>query len=140
MAMRRIGTWNLNNQWSDEHNAFLRDQCCDVWLLTELKPRAVMSMRAAGLFCHCTSDFMPRKQHWTAVLSTHQLIKRDDPHSASVAAVVNGITFCSSILPWRGSGRHYSSLWGDKGALKNNLVVCSAARWCSSNAAERLFV
>ena len=27
-----------------------------------------------------------------------------------------------------------------KGALKNNLVVCSAARWCSSNAAERLFV
>jgi hypothetical protein len=30
--------------------------------------------------------------------------------------------------------------WNPKGALKNNLVVCTAARWCSSNAAERLFV
>ena len=41
-------------------------------------------------------------QHWAAVLSVSPLEPKVDPHEASASAVVNGITFCSTIHPWRG--------------------------------------
>jgi hypothetical protein len=48
---------------------------------------------------------MAGKQHWAAVLSLRPFSERlDDPHPASTAVVINGFTFCSTILPWRGSG------------------------------------
>ena len=32
----RIGTWNLDGRWSLAHQAFMQEQMCDVWLLTEV--------------------------------------------------------------------------------------------------------
>jgi len=43
-------------------------------------------------------------QHWAALLSRKPLTPQPDPHPASALAVVDGLNFCASILPWRGSG------------------------------------
>ena len=32
----RIGTWNLDDNWSLAHHVFLQNQMCDVWLLSEV--------------------------------------------------------------------------------------------------------
>jgi len=103
----RIGTWNLNLQWGNKHRDLLqRKQCgeqCDVWLLTEVNPKAVSPQgMIAGYHCHLSSGVMARNQHWAAVLSLQALTPLPDPHPASVAAIVDGITYCSTILPWRG--------------------------------------
>ena len=45
---------------------------------------------------------MGRNQHWAAVLSLLPLERLKDPHEASAAAKINGVTYCSTILPWRG--------------------------------------
>ena len=99
----RIGTWNLNVQWSDKHSALLQREKCDIWLLTEVSPRAVNPKgKIAGFHCHLSSGVMARKQHWAAVLSLLAPSKLlPDPHPASAAAIVNGITYCSTILPWK---------------------------------------
>ena len=45
---------------------------------------------------------MGPKQYWAAVLSDKPFDQKlDDPHPASAAVVVNKITYCSSVLPWR---------------------------------------
>lgn len=101
----RIGTWNVENRlMTDKHRELLLDQNCDVWLLTELN-RKWFDDQENKIFhfnCHLSSGVMGRQQHWAAVLSVLPLEPLVDPHVASAAAVVNGITFCSTILPWRG--------------------------------------
>ena len=47
---------------------------------------------------------MAPRRHWAAVLSRAPLTPLPDPHVASAAAVVDGVTYCSSILPWKDSG------------------------------------
>ena len=47
---------------------------------------------------------MDQKQHWAAILSLEKFIPLDDPHPASAAVTIDGITFCSSILPWSTCG------------------------------------
>jgi hypothetical protein len=37
LLLMRIGTWNLDGRWSDEHAKFLQRQDCNVWLLTEVR-------------------------------------------------------------------------------------------------------
>ena len=54
---------------------------------------------------------MARHQHWSAILSRDPLHALPDPHTASVAACINGLTYCSSILPWAGCGRQPSAPW-----------------------------
>ena len=100
----RIGTWNLDGRWGDKHRDLLQREACDVWLLTEVNPKAANPTRIiAGYNCHLSSEVMDRKQHWAAVLSRHALRRIDDPHPASAAAIINGVTYCSTILPWRGT-------------------------------------
>lgn len=101
----RIGTWNLDNRlMSEEHRALLVDQQCDIWLLTEVNRRWAdeAGTRILHFNCHLSVGVMGRQQHWAAVLSILPMDRLAAPHAASAAAVVNGVTYCSTILPWRG--------------------------------------
>ena len=101
----RIGTWNVENQlMSEEHQELIRRQNCDVWLLTEVHPKWAENEGTTILHFHAqlSKGFMGRNQHWAAVLSVLPLDRLDDPHDASAAAKINGVTYCSTILPWRG--------------------------------------
>lgn len=95
----RIGTWNLAGRWSDEHASRLREQRCDVWLLTEVSRHAELP---PGWHARATEREMARGRHWAAIWSQQPLTEQPDPHPASAAAVIDGVYFCSSILPWRG--------------------------------------
>ncbi len=97
----RIGTWNLDGRWSDAHLQFLTAADCDVWLLTEVSP----GLELPGFHRQLTRALMQRGQHWAGVLSRSPLQALGDPHLASAAAMVDGITYCSSILPWKGLGQ-----------------------------------
>lgn len=91
----RIGTWNLDCRLpTDAHVAILRDQECDIWLLTEVKPRWVASEgRVCELYCHLSTCVMARGQHWAAVLGRKPLLPKRDPHPASAFAVVDHLSF-----------------------------------------------
>jgi hypothetical protein len=106
----RVGTWNLAGRWSPHHLELLLAQECDVWLLTEV--RADVSL--AGFESHLTAAKMAPRRHWAGIYSRTTLQPRPDPHPASAAAFGFGLTWCSSILPWRSCG---TVPWGD-GAAK----------------------
>lgn len=102
-ATLRIGTWNLAGRWSDRHKAALAEADCDVWLLTEVRSDTALD----GYQRHYSADRMAKDRHWAGLLIRHGLELdgwRPDPHPASAAATVEGITYCSSILPWRACG------------------------------------
>lgn len=45
---------------------------------------------------------MGPNQYWAAILSDNPFDQiLDDPHPASAAVIVNKITYCSTVLPWR---------------------------------------
>lgn len=96
----RIGTWNVDDRWSPAHERFLQNADCDVWLLTEVNPRVELG----GYRRHLSVGAMARGQRWAGVYSRLGLEPLPDPHVASAAAIVDGITYCSSILPWRTCG------------------------------------
>ncbi len=97
----RIGTWNLAGRWGDEHLAFLLAMDCDVLLLTEVSER----LSVPGHTLHVGQATMAARRRWAGVLVRgDDLEPLDDPHPASAMASSHGLTFCSSILPWRSSG------------------------------------
>ncbi|NEK57043.1 endonuclease/exonuclease/phosphatase family protein [Geodermatophilus sabuli] len=79
---------------------FLLTADCDVWLLTEVNE----TVELPGYDMHRGKARMAARRSWAAVFSRASLTALPDPHVASAAAVVDGITYCSSILPWRDSG------------------------------------
>jgi hypothetical protein len=81
-------------------------QECDVWLLTEV--RADMSL--PGFESHVTDAKMAPRRHWAGVYSRTTIRPLADPHPASAAAVTLGLSWCSSILPWRSCG---AVPWGE---------------------------
>lgn len=46
----------------------------------------------------------------------------EDPHPASAAARIEGITWCSSILPWRGCGQVHPWIVGSHGERTQHAV------------------
>lgn len=96
----RVGTWNLEGRWTPDHAAFLAAAACDVWMLTEVGEQ----MEVPGQALHLSEESMSRGRRWAGILSSHRLAPEPDPHPASALAVVGGIAFCSSILPWRTCG------------------------------------
>ena len=96
----RIGTWNLAGRWGPLHMALLHAADADIWLLTEVSEKLTLP----GYLSHATRGNMAPRRAWARVLSRRELKPLDDPHPASAAANVDGITYCSSILPWRGCG------------------------------------
>lgn len=103
----KVGTWNLDGHWSDQHESLLISEQCDVWLLTEVHP----SIHVNRFNIHLSAQRMSRGQHYAAILSRSPLTPIPHPHPASVAAVVEDITFCSSILPWAGCAGQPVSPW-----------------------------
>lgn len=107
----RIGTWNVQNRLTTEaHEKFILDQECDVWLLTEINRKWAneAGTKLLNFNAHLSKGVMGPNQHWAAILSVPPLTPLDDPHPASAAADVDGITYCSTILPWKGveAGSH----------------------------------
>lgn len=99
----RLGTWNLEGAWSDKHALLMTDVGCDVWLLTEMS----MKTSLPGFTIHPTRARMAPNRAWAAVAVRAELGAEPwpaDPHPASACAVVGGLTFCSSVLPWRSCG------------------------------------
>lgn len=95
----RIGTWNLEGKWSPRHERRLREQRCDVWLLTEVRHDVAVE----GWQLHHSAGDMAAQRWWAAVLAPTLRCVHPDPHAASVAARVDGLYVCSSVLPWRGA-------------------------------------
>ena len=96
----RIGTWNLDGRWTSEHHGLIQRQDCDVWLLTEVNAGVVLT----GYQGHVTVHEMAPQRRWAGVYSRTGLQALPDPHPAGAMATVDGITFCSPILPWRSCG------------------------------------
>lgn len=102
----RIGTWNLEGKWSADHHALLSAQNCQIWLLTEV-PTAI----AADFHIHHTSQLMQPSKYWAGILSIDKLTPVSDPHPASAAALIAGVAYCSSILPWATCGSEPTQPW-----------------------------
>jgi endonuclease/exonuclease/phosphatase family metal-dependent hydrolase len=98
--MTRIGTWNLAGRWSAAHRDFLLALDCDVLLLTEVRRDVELS----GYGRHLCENDMARGRAWAGVLSRRSLQPLRDPHEASAMVDIDGVAYCSSILPWRGAG------------------------------------
>jgi hypothetical protein len=97
----RIGTWNLEGRWGDDHLAFLLALDCDVLLLTEVSERLVVP----GHALHLGTAVMAARRRWAGILVRgDDLEPLPDPHPASAMAASRGWCFCSSILPWKASG------------------------------------
>lgn len=115
----RIGTWNMAGRWDDRHERLLDEQDCDVWLLTEVHQRAGL----VGYECNRTAGTMMAGRAWAAVLSRSALETTPDPHPASAAARIDGIVYCSSILPWRSCGSDAPWVGADHAARAQHAVA-----------------
>jgi len=96
----RIGTWNLEGKWSNDHLALLVGQECDVWLLTEVPTEASIPDMAA----HRTAHAMGPRKTWAGIFSRVGVITQPDPHPATAMALCDGFRLMSSVLPWRSCG------------------------------------
>jgi hypothetical protein len=115
----RIGTWNLAGRWTPAHEEFLARLSCDVLLLTEVRHDVVL----VGMQQHRTLLEMSAGRHWAAVLSP-ELEPLPDPHGATAAARVGGLTVCSSVLPWR-SAEHAAPWSGNDLDSKTTAAVAA---------------
>lgn len=112
----RIGTWNIAGKWSDDHRGFLEQQECDVWLLTEVHLDTAIS----GMKPYRTIELMQPHKAWSAVFSRIPPSTGTDPHRATACALVGGVRFVSSVLPWRSCG---SSWPGQSLAEKQAMIL-----------------
>ena len=96
----RIGTWNLAGRWDTRHAHLMRQQNCEVWLLTEVSE----SLALEEYTKHLSASSMAPRRRWAAILTRTALLPLPDPHAASALARVGDLHFCSSILPWRSCG------------------------------------
>ncbi|MFC5729481.1 MULTISPECIES: endonuclease/exonuclease/phosphatase family protein [Nocardioides] len=92
----RIGTWNLAGASTPAHKDVLDDMACDVLLLTEVRTDLTLD----GYERHTTSALMGPTKYWSAIYSREPLELLPDPHPASAAARIGGVTMCASVMPW----------------------------------------
>jgi hypothetical protein len=125
----RIGTWNLqNNVRIDDKKKILLAQNCDVWLLTEVCKELLedSGQRLAHFNAHWSSGDIRTGNKYAAVLSVQELEPvEEDIHFASAAAVINGITYCSSVLPWRKAQQCDKNWTGDNNAEMTGNALAS---------------
>lgn len=114
----RIGTWNLAGRWTPAHHEFLAQLDCDVLLLTEVSDR----LELPGYAGHVTTEQMAARRRWAGVFSRSDLVPLPDPHPASALAQVDGVTYCSSILPWKGAERRPPWVDGNHAAKTQHAV------------------
>ena len=107
----RIGTLNLNAQWSDGHTALLHDQAADIWCLTEVPTKAITAGEVAGYPAVGSTGRMSRDQFYAVIAARVGPMAARCPHPATVVADVGGITVASSVLPWATAGRQPAGIW-----------------------------
>ncbi|MGN6605644.1 MAG: endonuclease/exonuclease/phosphatase family protein [Jatrophihabitans sp.] len=95
----RIASWNMEGRWSARHAALIEQLDADVLLLTEVH----RDLDPVSLGFHHSTPMMRPHKWWAAIASPRPMAALPDPHPASVAADVDGVTFVCSILPWRGA-------------------------------------
>lgn len=117
----RIGTWNLEGKWSPDHLAVLVGAECDVWLLTEVR----RDVAVPGLDARSFSVAVEDGKAWAGVLARSG-DALPSPHGASALLRAGTTTFCSSVLPWRGSGG--GDLWPGEGHAERTRHVVDALR------------
>lgn len=110
----RIGTWNMEGRWSDEHRHLLAWQQCDVWLLTEVSEKS----KFPGYVIHPSRESISKGVRWAsiAVADKYEPAIHSDPHPASCMVTWSGVTFISSVLPWNSSGASWR--WPGKGTAE----------------------
>lgn len=59
-------------------------------------------MELKGFERHLTDEALRPRIRWAGIYSRRPLSPLADPHPASATAVIDGATYCSTILPWRG--------------------------------------
>ena len=91
----RIGTWNLEGQWSPDHLALLTRENCDVWLLTEVRTEVVIP----GMQGHRTADLMGPSKSWAGIFSALDATIEPDPHPATAMADIDGFRFMRVTAP-----------------------------------------
>lgn len=116
----RIGTWNLAGRWGPAHLELLVGMDCDVLLLTEVNNR----LELPSYVGHVTDAHMAAQRRWAGVFARSDVEPLPDPHPASAMARVDGITFCSSILPWNGCGQVQPWGEGNLAARTERTVAC----------------
>ena len=118
----RIGTWNLAGRWDTRHAHLMRQQNCEVWLLTEVSE----SLALEEYTKHMSASSMPPRRRWAAILTRTALLPLPDPHAASALARVGDLHFCSSILPWRSCGSRLPWIGSDTPRTRSQLwTSCS---------------
>jgi hypothetical protein len=95
----RIATWNLNVKMRPGALDLFDKLDADVLLLTE----APADLDLDGYVRTPPGPQMLRGQGWATILSRRPIQQVKRPHGASVAAVIDGITYVSSLLPWGSS-------------------------------------
>jgi len=96
----RIGTWNLAGLWDHRRRALIESLDVDVWLFTEISEHTDLP----GFHSVWAEGEMAAKRRWAAVFACEQLRALPQPHPATAAADLAGLTLWSSILPWRTCG------------------------------------
>ena len=95
-----VGTWNMEGRSAAAQSRLLLQQSCDLWLLTEVP----VNWSLPGFQLAPSTALMGPRKHWAAIASREPATQVADPHPASAAVKVGGVTYVSSILPWRGCG------------------------------------
>ena len=98
----RIGTWNLGGRRGPRHEQLLRDQDCDVWLLSEVSDR----LRLDGYALHLGDAEAAAGRRWAGVATREGGEVLPDPHPCSAAVRRGGTTYVSSCLPRRREDGH----------------------------------
>lgn len=95
----RIATWNLNLKMRKGALDLFGSLDADVLLLTEAPP----DLDLAGYQRTPPGPLMLRGQEWATILSRRPIQWVERPHGASVAALIDGVTYVSTVLPWGSS-------------------------------------
>lgn len=114
----RIGTWNMAGRGAVSQTKFLLAQRCDVLLLTEVPNDWTLP----GYHLTRNTELMQPTKRWAAVASTAPLLELQPTHPASAAAIVDGVTYVSSILPWRSCGNAHPWKGSTTGERATNAI------------------
>lgn len=93
----RIATWNMDGKWHPAHLELLGALDADVLLLTEVhRDAAIIGYEQQ----RTQASIKGTNSSWSAIVSRVGLTPLPDPHPASAAAVIDGVSVISSVMPW----------------------------------------
>jgi hypothetical protein len=106
----RIGTWNLDAGRSAEHLRVIDELNCDIWLLTEVPGTLMLDSGSAAT----STERMARGQYFALAWSRASGRAIDISSPATAAIEAGGVSYYSSVLPWRTCGPDWAWEGGDQ--------------------------